>query len=306
MNEKKIAILKPFDYRKENNQFLKEKLYDYEFSPVVAYGIDMGEGIAYEQCQNMDEYQNKLAASRETSLKTIKAIKVEHSIQIIEGEKFFALTPNEYASEKILDKEYLAFVENELGVDSIAVGIPHQGVFYAVSSKGKLKFKLAGLAKQNFENPQANPITPHIFEILNQQIIGVGGENIGEFKKTNVSKSGKGDYFVEVSALNFDVFSEEVSQGYTQAMLLAMTDKDFSGSIIFEQSNESFIFTSEVIQHCNSYVNHVNNNELIQTVNKTLTGNSIEIIFQQNGKKINLGTLGNKTSKETKPWWKIW
>jgi len=239
------AILKPNGYKTHREFGLKEKLFDYELSPIVAYGTDKGSHIEYEVATGQSDLELKLSEIKKIALTNNSKISVNHTVQNIEGEKLFIVDPHEYAAEKILDKEFLKAVSKELDCESFLVGIPHQGVFAAVSSLSSFKGKFLGFIKQKYENPEANPITPHVFEIFKGDIIAVAGEDAGGTKNT-IAQKPNGDLIIELESNNFEEFTSQVSQGYSQAMLLAMKSKGFSGNIVFNENNESFKFDETV------------------------------------------------------------
>ena len=54
------AILKPNGYKTQRQFGLKEKLFNYELSPMVAYGIDKGSHIEYEEASDENDLELKL------------------------------------------------------------------------------------------------------------------------------------------------------------------------------------------------------------------------------------------------------
>ena len=304
------AILKPNGYKANRELGLKEKLFEYESSPMVAYGTDKGSHIEYVEAKDANELEQRIAEIKKVALNNISKIEVKHSIQIIDGEKLFIVEPHEYAAEKLLDKEFLNVVAKELGNESFLVGIPHQGVFSAVSSMSSFKGKFLGFIKHKFENPEANAITPHVFEIFKGDIIAVAGEDAGGTKNTIAQKS-NGDLIIELDSQNFEEFTNQVSQGYSQAMLLAMKSKEFSGNIIFNENNQSFDFNETVLNKCKSYIEQISSNEMAQTVSKAMSGNGITPSFTHCGRPLELNTGQNlmseieKEKPKKKKWWQF-
>ena len=304
------AILKPNGYRAQRELSLKEKLMEYEYSPMIAYGVDKGSHIEYEEAKDEDDLIQRIEEIKKVALLNISKIEVKHSVQNIEGDKLFIVEPHEYAAEKILDKEFLSIVSKELGSESFLVGIPHQGVFAAVSSMSNFKGKFLGFIKQKFENPEANPITPHVFEIFNGEIVSVGGEDTGGNKNT-ISQKANGDLIVQLDSTNFQEFKDQVSNGYSQAMLLAVKSKEFSGNIIFNENNEKFEFDTLVLDKCKSISDQILNNEMAQTVVKAMSGNGIVPSFTKAGNPIDLKTntdsseMKNDVKNRKKKWWQF-
>lgn len=309
-NEKVRAILKPNGYKAQRELGLKEKLFNYDFSPMVAYGTDKGSHIEYEEATDSENLKQRLTDIKSIALENISKIQVKHSVQNIEGDKLFIVDPHEYAAEKILDKDFLNTVSKELDSESFLVGIPHQGVFAAVSSMSDFKGKFLGFIKQKFENPEANPITPHVFEIFKGDIVAVAGEETGGNKNT-IAQKANGDLIVELESTNLEEFRNQVSNGYSQAMLLAMKNKGFSGNIIFNENNNSFKFDAAVMEKCKSFCDQILGNEMAQTVSKAMSGNGIIPSFTHNGKtigvKVNDGPITKKeeTAPKKKKWWQF-
>lgn len=304
------AIMKPKGYKADRELGLKEKLFGYDQSPMVAYGTDKGSHIEYEEAIDASDLELKLKEIKKIALLNNSKIIVSHSVQDIDGEKLFIVNPHEYAAEKILDKEFLKTVSKELNSESFLVGIPHQGIFAAVSSLSTIKGKFLGFIKQKFENPEAYPITPHVFEIFQGEIIAVAGEDAGGTMNTIEQKS-NGDLIVELDSNNFDEFTKQVSQGYSQAMLLAMKNKDFSGNIIFNENNKSFEFDNTVLAKCKSFIEQINGNEMAQTVSKAISGNGIHPAFTHRGLRIDLEPSKEqsndmiKEKAKNKKWWQF-
>ena len=164
------AILKPNGYNAHREFGLKEKLFEYELSPMIAYGTDRGSHVEYVEAVDANALTVELAEIRKIALDNNSKLIVTYSVENVDGEKLFIVNPHEYAAEKILDKEFLDIVSKELKSDSFLVGIPHQGVFAAIASSSTFKGKFLGFIKQKYENPEGNPITPHVFEIFKGDI----------------------------------------------------------------------------------------------------------------------------------------
>lgn len=332
MSNELRAILKPFGYKENSPLLIKEALFNYEKSPIVAFGVDKGSHIEYSSALDDNDLLIKLEESKKQAFENNSQIEVEYSVEVIDGEKLFVVTPHEYASEKILDQSFLKTVGQELGSESLLIAIPHQGVFMAIDSSSDFRGKLAGFAKDKYENPEANPITPHIFEIQNQVVVGVGGEDLGEDKNDSIIQKSNGDYIVQLNSSSFDEFKNEVSTGYSLALLMAMKNKDFSGKIIFNQTNLYFIFSEEVLEKCRSFTSQIENNEMAQLISKTMSGNGISPSFTLLGDPIDYRMIENTPDKPTiqpstestkqsnthsanktntpkptkKKWWKFW
>lgn len=306
------AILKPNGYKAQREFSLKEKLFEYDLSPMIAYGVDKGSHIEYEDVKDQDELKQKLIEIKKIALDNNAKIQVKHSVHNMDGVKLFVVDPHEYAAEKILDKQFLTTVAKELGTKSFLVGIPHQGVFAAIPGDSDVKGKFLGFIKQKFENPEANPITPHAFEIFQGNIISLVSEDTGGTKNAILQK-GNGDLIVEMESTNLEEFKNQVSVGYSQAMLIAMKNKGFSGNIIFNENNKDFTFDTTILERCNSFVEKILTNEIAQTVSKAMSGNGITPSFTHNGKLIILSKNNTKANtdknqdhiKKKKKWWQF-
>lgn len=293
-------ILKPNRYREDRPFSIKEKLYNYELSPVVAYGVDKGTHIEYVEAQNESDLKDKLEKIKKVAYVNNSQIKVEFSIEDIKGESILSIVPHEYACEKILDKEFLKKISSKLDTQTILVGIPHQGAFIAIKYGSSFEGKFIGFIKQKFENPEADPLTPHVFQIQNGEIVGVAGENLGTCQK-GIEQKSNGDYIVELNSDSLESFKDEVSTGYSQAMMLAMKNPNFSGNIIFNQNNNEFKFDKKVKEKCISFVKQIEENEMAQTLCKAISGNNISPSFAINLKPIQL----SEKDDQKKKWWKF-
>ena len=62
---------------------LKEKLFEYDYSPMIAYGIDKGSHIEYEEATDAEDLEKKLREIREIALNNNSKIQVKYSVQDI-------------------------------------------------------------------------------------------------------------------------------------------------------------------------------------------------------------------------------
>ena len=54
------AILKPNAYKAQRQFGLTEKLFGYDYSPMIAYGVDKGSHIAYTEATGPYDLENKI------------------------------------------------------------------------------------------------------------------------------------------------------------------------------------------------------------------------------------------------------
>ena len=116
---------------------------------------------------------------------------------------------------------------------------------------------------------------------------------------------------MELDSQNFEEFTSQVSKGYSEAMLLAMKSKTFSGNMIFNENNQTFEFNDTVLAKCRSYIEQISSNEIAQTVVKAMSGNGISPSFTHCGKQIEMNVNQNPTSNipkeklKKKKWWQL-
>ncbi|GEM_PF-6122188 len=166
-----LPVLKPMSEYKlqtERGMFVN-KLMDFEESPFVLYGTDMGIAMAYTQSSNKEENEN----IKKQALENLKTKDVNLSFENFEGMKT-AIVQGEYAAEKILDEDFLNNISSKLGNSKIVIGIPVKGFFVAVSEDSNL-LKFGAVIQKQFKNPQQTyGISELLFVAENGKLINAG------------------------------------------------------------------------------------------------------------------------------------
>lgn len=318
-----MPILKPSGYRKESELFYKKLLFNSMSSPIVAFGTDEGDRITYEGAGSKEEYDSKLPELIEQSLQNLKKVEPNIDIKDVEGSTIVFVTGHEYASEKIMDPEFMNELANKLGVSSLMVGIPFKGHLIAIDSNSDLRLKFPAVIKKYYENPQQDQISEHVFLVQGGDIIAMAGENLNDDPDQNfkIIESGKtNNYKVEVSSKTIDELTNTVNVSFQQIMVMAMNRKIFGGQISYYLDN-SIPLTNQLIEKCNSYVKQIEENEMAQTLVQALTKSGIKLSFFYDGKQIAPQIDTDKVSESSdveppethskpsyneKKWWQFW
>ncbi|MBK9193138.1 MAG: hypothetical protein IPM77_17470 [Crocinitomicaceae bacterium] len=148
--DKILPVLKPkaeFNKQNERGMFI-DKLMEFDESPFVMYGTDMGQMVAYSQSSSVEENLK----TKNQALSNLMKLDVNLNFENMQGMKV-AFAQHEYAAEKILDIEFLKFISNKLNSKEIVIGIPVKGFFAAVSKDSNL-LKFGAVIKKQFHNPQ--------------------------------------------------------------------------------------------------------------------------------------------------------
>lgn len=297
--EKIMPILKPAGYRKDVPYFIKEQLLNNNSSPVIAFGVDKGSHIEYEGAQDQESYEAKLKEMREEALHHLKSVEPKIEFQEVEGTKVAFISNNEYASEKIWDKDYMISLAEKLDAGDLMVGIPFKGHMLAVDSSSNLRNKFPAVIIKYFENPQQDTISPHVFLVRNGEVIAMAGVDVGDDNAaTNVSLSENqetNNYVVKIKATTIDEVKEMVNSSYQQILLMVMKTKQFGGKIDFYIDGE-IEKSEELVNRCNFFVEQISNNEMAQTIVSVIAKNGISPQFYYKNEKI--APLGSGEKKE--------
>lgn len=297
-----MPILKPSGYRNDVDLFFKKTLFDSISSPVIAFGIDEGSRIAYEGANTKEEYDKKLPELFHQSLKNLKEVHPNVELQDAGGSIIAFVTGHEYASEKILDNEFMKELSIKLGVNSLMVGIPFKGHLIAIDSNSDIRLKFPAVIKKYYDNPQQDPISEHVFLVQDGSVVAMAGENINDEPNENfkITENGKSNnYKVEVSSKTIDELTETVNTSFQQIMTMVMNRKVFGGNISYHLDN-SIPFSNQLTEKCNSYVEQIEKNEMAQTLTQALTKSGIKLNFFYAGKQISPEGRDDKTSNSVK------
>lgn len=307
---KLMPVLKPIGYRKDVPFFYKKALFNSSSSPVIALGTDEGHRIDYETAANQQEYDAKLPELYKKALENLKQVEPNLDIQDAGGAKVAFITGHEYASEKILDSSYMKMLSQKLGAPSLMVGIPFKGHLIAVDVNSDIRMKFAAIIKKYYDNPQQDPISEYVFLVNDGEVTGMGGNNIPEEPYVISENATTNNYTVKVSVKTIDELTETVNGSFQQIMAMVLTRKVFGGQINYYLTN-SMPINNQLIDKCNSYVAQIQQNEMAQTISKTLTGAGINLSFYYEGKlipsKADANTADSQAGTGTKKsWWQFW
>lgn len=283
-----MPILKPAGYKNNVPHLFKESLLNNQASLVVAYGLDKGSHIEYEGTEDEKDFQERFPLRKKEALENLKFISPNVEFQEIEGSKIAFVTGHEYASEKILDKEFMISLADQIGDNSLMVGVPFKGHMIAAGSSSGLRTKLPPVIQKYYDNPQQDIISPYTYLVENEEVIGMGGENLPDESNQNVSISedfNTHDYTVNVSCSSIDELKEIVNSSYQRIMLMIMKNKEFGGNIYYKLT-PPLDLTEELKSRCNSFVDQIKNNEMAQTIVKAIATNGINPSFHYNGAQI--------------------
>jgi len=307
MENKILPVLKPKNYKQNVKNFLKEKLIDHIDSPIIAYGKDIGTAMMYEYSTDEKDFASKLKKIKEEALSNLRNIEIPYSVQGKGKDLFFTLQPHEYASEKILDKEFLKKVHKELGSNNILVAIPHKGIFNAVRVDSNFKMKLPGFAIQQYENPQADKITPMVFNIIDGEINAmIGAKNENDVLEENEFIENKdGSFSLKFYSNNENNFIKNLKENYQTGLLQGMQNPSFNGHIKFIEKNKNLKFSKSMIDKCKIFTQKINENEMTKAVLKALNKKELTVDIFHDSKLIS-SSKRNQMKYTNKPWWKLW
>lgn len=298
---KLMPVLKPAGYRKDVPLFIKESILDNPESPVVAYGHDKEDRIEYEYSQNEEEFRKHFEACKKEALKNLKSVNPNIEIQEVEGYKVAFVTGHEYASEKLLDTDFINELGNQLGDASLMVGVPFKGLLIAAGSSSSLRAKLPVVIQKYYDNPQQDVISPYVFLVENGLISAMGGHNVPNNNEAQYSFSENFDthnFTVETECKSIEELKDVVNATYPRILLTVMKSGEFGGEILYDLK-PNLPLDDALIKKCNSMVEQIKTNEMAQTIVKALAKNGINPIFKYDGKQI-APAMNETLEKETK------
>ncbi len=278
-----IPILKPSGYREEETFLFKENLIDSEVSPIIAYGKDLGEMLIYESASDAKDFDERFPLIKVDAIKNIESIDLKCEITEIENSKILFVEENEYASEKILDVNFMKQIAEDLDCSTLMVGIPFKGMLIAIDANSPLRLKLPVLVKKYFDNPQQDRISDKIFLVQDGVVIGIGGENLPDSYDENfkVLENSQQNYTIELNSENIEALTDDLNTSFKQVMLMIMQRKAFGGEISFKL-NDNIELNQTLIDKCHSYIQQIEKNEILQTISQTLTSNTVNFKFYHN------------------------
>lgn len=281
--EKLMPILKPSGYKQDQELLFKEKLIDSPVSPVVAYAKDAGQMMMYECAVDKKDFDERFPKMKEECLKNLTAIHVDYTITELDDSKIVFVEDNEYASEKILDAEFMKQIGQELDSSSLMVGIPFKGALIAIDANSPLRMKVPVIIKRQYEEAQQDRISDKIFLVQDGDIIALGGESLPDHDEGNfkIIETKEPNYFVELNSRSIDELTDDVNASFQQIMMMVLQRKLFGGVIVFKLNN-NILLNQALIDKCHSYIEQITQNELIQTLTQALTSSGVAIKFFHN------------------------
>jgi len=317
-----LPILKNNDqyqaYKQHN--FFVEYLFapDPTNSPIVVYGKDRGNLIEYSPSKSKEEDMK----IKETAINNLKQIEVPFEMVKVDGNDLL-YAQHEYASEKILDKEFLIKISEVLGSSSILIGIPIKG-FLAATAKGKGENNFLGSIINMYDNPQTYPIFRHIFFVQNGEIemmaVPKNSKKAntysinGEFDKNNKIK-----FKVDIVNDTEDGIANQIQEAY-QSILAKIPEnpKKYNGKIDFHLS-ENIELTKSLENRIVKMANNISERGAVQIIG-ALIGEEFKIKFYYGNNKLisetiekkpvqlkeNIKNKNKKKFNKQKKWWKFW
>ncbi len=171
-----LPVIKNFAWFKDDAMVLKEQFMDFDQSPVIGIGEDMDEVIKFMEATAPESYATEMETKKTEALLNLKNLDIAYEVQDVNGNKVIVVNREEYSCEKILDEEYLNKLHTELASPQIAIGIPFQGLFIAISNESAdLLQKFPAVIKKHYDNPQADRISDRMFLSVNGKVVAYSG-----------------------------------------------------------------------------------------------------------------------------------
>ena len=283
---KRMPILKPSGYRKDVAHFFKESLIDNDAAPVVAYGFDKGSHIEYEGTGSKTDFEDRFPTFKKEALENLSQITPHVEIVDLEGSKVAFVTGHEYASEKILDPDFMKDLGEQLGTGSLMVGVPFKGHMIAASSTSTLRGKLPAVVKKYYDNPQQDVISPYVFLVESGVISAIAGQNIASNDDFGISEDMNSHNFtVTLDCKNIEELANQANASYQRVLLMAMQTGEFGGDIYFK-IKPNLPLDQPLKDRCLAFVENVHKNEMAQGIIGALSKNGIRPIFSYDGQQI--------------------
>lgn len=309
-----LPILKPTGYRQDVPLFFKEQLFKSSASPVIAFGTDEGYAMAYESAANEEDYILKLPEIKSKAIENLKAIQPNIEVQDAQGTKIAFVVGHEYASEKILDSNFMKQVGKAINSNSLMVGILFKGHLIATDSNSEIRLKFPAIIQKYYNNPQQDPISDKVFLVNDGEIVAMAGEAIDDDGNNNfiITEIGKtNNYKVELKSKSIEELTENVNTSFQQVMAMIIQRKVFGGEVAYHLGSEMKL-DKILIEKCQSYVTQIEENEMAQTLIQALTNTKTKLSFYYNNKQI--APIDNNSIEQqdqylndtTKKWWQFW
>ena len=299
-----LPVIKNYSWYQDDTMVLKEQLLDYDQSPVIGIGEDMDDKIKFVEASDAGSFEAELAAKKSEALNNLKNLDIAYEVQDVNGSKVIVVNREEYSCEKILDEQYLNKLHTELNSKQIAIGIPFQGLFIAISNNDTdLMQKFPAVIKKHYDNPQADRISDQMFLSLNGKIVAYSGSEAiapGEAKEeacfvqtmTLTGKTEKDLEFVTfighrelpILKTNFEKTYDELLAKCREEQALSFNMKFMIIPDIIQKSEGLIALTKELAERFSNQ----------ETMAKSLpTLNTFNIIFNYEEEIIAEGSWGN-------------
>ena len=155
------------DLQKKRGMFVDELFpSSNENSPLVMYGKDRGICIEYSPSKSSESD----LTTKEEAINNLKNIEIPFEINN-ESELCFSIIQHEYAAEKILDKNFMKVLANELSADELTVGIPMKGVMVAAPKEAAQA--LVKMTESIYDSGENDPISKSLFLVSSGEIIAM-------------------------------------------------------------------------------------------------------------------------------------
>jgi len=311
----------------KNENFYIEHLFvsDKKNSPIILYGEDQGNLIMYSPSVSPEADQK----IKEQALQNLKQINVPVQIENVQGNDIL-IAQHEYASEKILDKDFLLQISKKLGSSSILVGIPVKG-FLAACAQGKGDNNLYGAVNNMYKNPQTYPISNSLFFVQNGEIEMM---SVPKTEKTENDLSINGE-FDSNNKIGFKVYlkndtedgiADQIQEAYQSILAQIPGDpKKYNGKIAFYLPKDVKL-TESLKKRLIKMAKNISERGAVQIIG-ALIGDEFSVKFYDANNRLIAETIdtepvqlkqnAQKTTKKTpkkkksvknnsKKWWQFW
>jgi hypothetical protein len=284
-----VPILKPSDFGKKEKFLFKEKLVEHDKSPVVVYAKDEGRMIAYDVASDEKDFNLKFPRIKKEALSNLKKFKVSYDIQKVQGTNVLFAGGHEYTSEKILDKDFMKEIAKKLNATHLMVGIPFKGALMAIDYNSDLRMKFPLVIKQYYDNPQQDVISDKAFLVQEGMVSAIFTKDSSEDKSDSTAFSFSEDkdqnYTIEVNSKNIKELTDDVNLSLQEVMLIVMDRGSFGGEITYKL-NDNIKLDDKLIDKCHSYIDQLENNEMLQSLSQALAKSKVKFKFYHNDKLI--------------------
>ncbi len=307
--------------QEERGMFI-EDLFSGNNSPIIMYGEDNGNFIAYTPAKT-DEEKKKV---KEKALSNLKKIEVPYQIEDM-GDYKIIIAQHEYAAEKILDQDFMNKLSQVLESKSIVVGIPEKGFLTAVA-KGKGESNLYGAVKKMYAKPNTYALSDAMFLVTKGEIEMMTGNNEdskreNEMETFNLSgknnEKGKLVFTAKIGHKTEDGLADLIQEAFGLFMIHGMKDpKNTYPQLDIFIDHRYTKMTPQLRERIKKIAKNITERGGALLIQE-LTGEKFKVRFYYGDNQLiaetgepNTHQVGNnkKTTKKqtenSKPWWKFW